>query len=187
MMASLGHRLLVLAGTVMTISSVASQDMVGPVEQVGVMVGQVVEHHLTDCHLVLMTTTQHSHVFSSIIRLAEVAGLWKMPETRVVVVGRMAGVKDVLLHHSLRNTVHGLYLALHDLTLHTPPRIGSSRLRKALPREGFTLDVYPYDMKKLLSLSDHYHLTTLDNVHASLLIIIFSPCVLRTDSLPNRE
>ncbi|XP_042233417.1 uncharacterized protein LOC121873784 [Homarus americanus] len=207
MMASLGHRLVVLAATVMTISSVASQDMVGPVEQVGVdvgvMVGQVVEHHLTGCHLVLITTTQHSHVFSSIIRhmgvsmeagvvveagwvlsqdqvaqdhllqrllgevkttcralildlttnnrsadialrLAEVAGLWKTPETRVVVVGGMAGVKDVLLHHSLRNTVHGLYLALHDLTLHTPPRIGSSRLRKALPREGVSERVWVY-------------------------------------------
>ncbi|KAG7157779.1 Glutamate receptor ionotropic, delta-1-like 35 [Homarus americanus] len=58
-----------------------------------------------------------------------------MPETRVVVVGGTAGVKDVLLHHSLRNTVHGLYLALHDLTLHTPPRTGNSRLKKILPKE----------------------------------------------------
>ncbi|XP_069936951.1 uncharacterized protein, partial [Cherax quadricarinatus] len=41
-----------------------------------------------------------------------------LPETVVVVVGRRNGVKDVLLHHSFRNTVNALYLTLHDLTLH---------------------------------------------------------------------
>ncbi|KAG7162400.1 Glutamate receptor ionotropic, kainate 1-like 1 [Homarus americanus] len=175
-----------------------SGDVDEPVEQVGVdvgvMVGQVVEHHLTGCHLVLITTTQHSRVFSSInrylsvgveagvvveagwvlsqdqlaqdhllqrlwgdtrttcraliidltnndktesaLRLAETSGLWKLSETRVVVVGGTAGVKDVLLHHSLRNTVHALYLAFHDLTLSTLPRHGNSRLKKVLPKEG---------------------------------------------------
>ncbi|XP_069951449.1 uncharacterized protein [Cherax quadricarinatus] len=151
--------------------------MVGQVvEQVGVMVSQVVQHHLTSCHLVLITTTQHSLITANIIRrlsesveagvLVEVgwkysqdqlvqdqlqqgvwgdskttcrglildftntnnthavlrflekAELWKLPETLVIVVGRRTEVKDVLLHHSFHNTVHVLYLALHDLTLH---------------------------------------------------------------------
>ncbi|XP_069943768.1 uncharacterized protein [Cherax quadricarinatus] len=52
------------------------------------------------------------------LRLLEAAGLWMLPETVVVVVGRRNGVKDVLLHHSFRNTVNALYLTLHDLTLH---------------------------------------------------------------------
>ncbi|KAG7162414.1 Glutamate receptor ionotropic, delta-1-like 17 [Homarus americanus] len=176
---------------------VVSQDLNLPVEQVGVdvgmMVGQVVEHHLTGCHLVLITTTQHSHTFSNIIRqfsedveagmvvdagwafsqnqltqdnlvqglwgdsrttcrglildltisnsidvafrFLESAKLWKHSETRVVVVGGTAGVKDVLLHHSLRNTVHALYLALHDLTLHTSAHLGKLGLRTVLPQE----------------------------------------------------
>lgn len=36
--------------------------------QVGAMVGQVLEQHLAGCHLVLATTTQHSPIFSHIIR-----------------------------------------------------------------------------------------------------------------------
>ena len=38
------------------------------VEEVGVMVGQVVEHHLTGCHLGLMTTAPNSLVFSAVRR-----------------------------------------------------------------------------------------------------------------------
>ena len=38
------------------------------VEEVGVMVMQVVEHHLSSCHVVLMTTAPHSPVFSAIRR-----------------------------------------------------------------------------------------------------------------------
>ncbi|KAG7162354.1 putative Proteasome subunit alpha type-2-like 7, partial [Homarus americanus] len=149
-MVSLGCLLVILVATMVSAPSVD-----GHLEQVGVMVGKVVEHHLPGCHLVLITTSQHSHVFSSIIRhlsvdmeagllveavsaqdhllqglLVEEAALREKPETRVVVVGGMAGVKDVLLHHSLRNTIHGLYLALHELTLHTPSRTGNSRLKK---------------------------------------------------------
>lgn len=36
--------------------------------KVGRMVGQVVEQHLAQCHLVLITTTQHSPVFTHILR-----------------------------------------------------------------------------------------------------------------------
>nr|XP_053641783.1 glutamate receptor ionotropic, delta-1-like [Cherax quadricarinatus] len=153
-----------------------SVDLVGAVEKVGVMVGQVVDHHLSGCHLVLITTTSHSLITTNILRrlseevksrvlveagkvlfqdqllqdkllqglwgdtrttcrglildithanntdlilgFLEQEKLWKWAETGVVVVGGRAGVKDVLLHHSLRNTLHAIYLALHDLTLH---------------------------------------------------------------------
>lgn len=46
-------------------------------------------------------------------RLLDEAGLWKIPETLVVVVGGQTQVTDALTHHSLRNTIHGIYLALH--------------------------------------------------------------------------
>ncbi|XP_042233419.1 glutamate [NMDA] receptor subunit 1-like [Homarus americanus] len=196
-MKSLGYHITVLAVTAMTAASVNSENVGEPMEQVGVdvgvMVSQVVEHHLTGCHLVLITTTQHSHVFSSTsrhirstveagvvveagwvlsqdqqtqdhllqglwgdtrttcrglildltandsaafpLRFLESAMLWKLSETRVVVVGGRAEVKHVLLHHTLRNTVHAFYVALPDLTLHTPPRNSSSRLRKDLPQK----------------------------------------------------
>ncbi|XP_069943766.1 glutamate receptor ionotropic, delta-2-like isoform X3 [Cherax quadricarinatus] len=88
------------------------------VEQVGVIVRQVVEHHLTSCHLVFITTSQHSPLTSAILSLLEASNLWKLSETVAVVVGGRVSVKEVLLHHSLRNTVNALYLALHDLTLH---------------------------------------------------------------------
>ncbi|KAG7162358.1 Glutamate receptor-like 29, partial [Homarus americanus] len=67
--------------------------------------------------------------------LAEVAGLWQRSGTVVVVVGERAEVKAVLLHHSLRNTIHALYLAPHDLTFHSPPRTSNSRLRKVFEKE----------------------------------------------------
>ncbi|XP_069951698.1 glutamate receptor ionotropic, delta-1-like isoform X2 [Cherax quadricarinatus] len=71
---------------------------------------------------------------TTILRFLEAAALWKKAETRVVVVGGRVGVKDVLLHHSLRNTVHVHYLALHDLPLHDPPR-HSSNFRKIFREE----------------------------------------------------
>nr|XP_045610238.1 probable glutamate receptor [Procambarus clarkii] len=52
-------------------------------------------------------------------RLVEKSGLWRLPETVVIAIGGRAGVRAVLLHHSLRNTVHALYLALnHDASIH---------------------------------------------------------------------
>ncbi|XP_042233435.1 uncharacterized protein LOC121873798 [Homarus americanus] len=196
MMMPLGYHIVVLAATVMSAAHLISQEMGGPVEQVGVdvgvMVGQVVEHHLTGCHLVLITTTQHSHVFSSIIRLmsvsveaivvaeagwvsqdqltqdhllkglwgdtrtacralildvttsnnnthltfrlAEAAELWKMPETRVVVVGGTEEVEGILLHNSFRNIVHALYLAVH-FPLQAPLLYRNTRLRKIFQQE----------------------------------------------------
>ncbi|XP_069951446.1 glutamate receptor-like [Cherax quadricarinatus] len=166
----------VLLITLINTALITSHDVGGAVEQVGVMVERMVEHYyLTSCHLVLITTTQHSLITANIIRrlsesleaglvvevgwvisqdqlaqdqllqgvwgdskttcrglildltntnntlpllrFLEEAELWKLPETLVLVVGGKAGVKDVLLHHSLHNTIHALYLALHDLTL----------------------------------------------------------------------
>ncbi|KAK4322249.1 hypothetical protein Pmani_007045 [Petrolisthes manimaculis] len=38
---------------------------------------------------------------------------WKQSQTKVVVVGARANVKDIFLHHSFRNTVDGIYLAVN--------------------------------------------------------------------------
>ncbi|XP_042233443.1 probable glutamate receptor [Homarus americanus] len=192
MVMSPGYHIVVLAATVMSSAPVVSQIMDGPVVQVavdvGVMVGQIVEYHLTGCHLVLFTTTPRSYVSTNIIRhvhmnvetglvveeawvfsqdqlaqdfflrglwgditttcralildlttsnstdlvlrWAEAAGLWRMPETRVVAVGRRARVKDFLLHHTFRNTLHVIYLAFQDLIPHVSPHHGNSRLMK---------------------------------------------------------
>ncbi|XP_053641778.2 glutamate receptor-like [Cherax quadricarinatus] len=76
-----------------------------------------------------LTNTNNTH---SALRFLEKAELWKLPETLVVVVGRRTGVKEVLLRHSFRNTIHALYLTLHDLTLDASrPRnshLGKSRV-----------------------------------------------------------
>ncbi|KAG7160336.1 putative Proteasome subunit alpha type-2-like 1, partial [Homarus americanus] len=50
----------------------------------------------------------------------EQCGLWSRPEVRLMVVGHRSHVETVLLHPSLRNTVHAIYLVLHNLVLHTP-------------------------------------------------------------------
>ncbi|XP_069951438.1 glutamate receptor ionotropic, delta-1-like [Cherax quadricarinatus] len=160
---------------------------------VGVMVGKVVEHHLSGCHLVLITTTPHSPltsviisrlsegmeagvvveagwVFSqdqlvqdhllqglwddtratcrglildltdinnttTILKLLEAAGLRKKSDTRVLVVGERAGVKKFLLHHSFRNTVHAIYLALHYHTNNDSLQRIRSSFRKVFTQE----------------------------------------------------
>ncbi|XP_050714158.1 uncharacterized protein LOC126997151 [Eriocheir sinensis] len=55
----------------------------------------------------------HPNTTDQALRLLEREGLYKLPTTRVVVVGGSDGAQDVLLHHSLRNTIHGTYLGLH--------------------------------------------------------------------------
>ncbi|KAG7157641.1 putative variant ionotropic glutamate receptor-like 15, partial [Homarus americanus] len=54
-----------------------------------------------------------------VFRFLEWCELWRRPEARVVVVGGNEGVEDVLLHHSLRNTIHTLYLTFHHFTFHS--------------------------------------------------------------------
>nr|XP_053634279.1 uncharacterized protein LOC128689814 [Cherax quadricarinatus] len=72
---------------------------------------------------------------SLVLRLLEESGSWMLPETVVVMVGGRSTVKEVLLHHSLRNTVNALYLALHDFNLHLPPLYQYKRLMKNLTQE----------------------------------------------------
>ncbi|XP_042233750.1 uncharacterized protein LOC121873936 [Homarus americanus] len=191
------YRALLIAALMMSVPLVISREADGPLKHrsvdVGLVVAQTMKHHLTSCQVILITTSQHSHVFSSVLRhtsmyleaslvveaglvfsqdqlaqdhllqglwgdskttcralildltintnntqlilsLLEAAGMWQLPETRVVVVGlaRRAGVKAILLHHSFRNTAHVLYLAMHYPTLHILPRHGHLRLNKVI-------------------------------------------------------
>nr|XP_053641765.1 glutamate receptor ionotropic, delta-1-like [Cherax quadricarinatus] len=193
------YKLLILV--VVWLVPTASQEVDGAVKQVGVdvgeMVGQVVEHHLTSCHLVLITTTPRSFVFSRILRhlkkgvvagvvveagwvlsqdklvqdrlfqglwgdtrtscrglivdltdanrtdtglrLMTMSGLHFRSQTTVLIVGGSADMKAVFLHGSLRNTLHALYLAVHD-----PPQQSTSRLRKVITQETARKRVWVY-------------------------------------------
>ncbi|XP_069169880.1 uncharacterized protein [Procambarus clarkii] len=71
----------------------------------------------TTCRGLVLDLTSINNT-NLILALVEKSGLWRLPETVVIAIGGRAGVRAVLLHHSLRNTVHALYLALHhDLYL----------------------------------------------------------------------
>nr|XP_045620076.1 uncharacterized protein LOC123771526 [Procambarus clarkii] len=72
----------------------------------------------TTCRGLILDLTSSNNATHLALRLVEMSGLWRLPETVVIAIGGRAGVRAVLLHHSLRNTVHALYLALHhDLYL----------------------------------------------------------------------
>ncbi|XP_071546559.1 glutamate receptor ionotropic, kainate 4-like [Panulirus ornatus] len=84
--------------------------------------GQPAQHHLLQglwgdvrfsCRALILyiDTTNNTLLF----RFLEWSELWLWPETSVVVVGTRTGMESVLLHSSLRNTVHLLYLALEIL------------------------------------------------------------------------
>ncbi|KAK4322214.1 hypothetical protein Pmani_007012 [Petrolisthes manimaculis] len=60
------------------------------------------------------------------LRLLERTEHWKQSQTKVVVVGARANVKDIFLHHSFRNTVDGIYLAVNPnifITQNSRPHI----------------------------------------------------------------
>lgn len=59
--------LTVLAVTTWGNINLTKGDEVGA-EQVGIIVGQVVEYHLTGCHVMLLTVAPNSAVFSAIRR-----------------------------------------------------------------------------------------------------------------------
>ncbi|XP_042233714.1 glutamate receptor ionotropic, kainate 3-like [Homarus americanus] len=73
-------------------------------------------------------------------RFLEWCKVWRRPMTRVVIVGVQEGEASILLHHNLRNTIHTIYLALHDLTLQRLNfRQGhplNTRLRKTVAKRG---------------------------------------------------
>lgn len=69
--------------------------------------------------------------------MLEEANLRKLPEAVVVVVGGKQGVEKVLLHHTFRNTIHALYVALPDATAASKatlsePLIITTRVNKGL-------------------------------------------------------
>lgn len=64
----------------------------------------------TVIHICYVTTIYLWWFFSP--RLLDNAGLWKLPETLVVVVGAQESMEEVLFHPSLRNTINILYVAL---------------------------------------------------------------------------
>ncbi|XP_069169715.1 uncharacterized protein [Procambarus clarkii] len=71
----------------------------------------------TTCRGLVLDLTSNNNT-SHLLEFLEMSGLWKLPETVVIAIGERAGVRAVLLHHSLRNTVHALYLALHHASLY---------------------------------------------------------------------
>lgn len=44
----------------------------------------------------------------------ETAGLWKLAEMRMLVLGQESEVETVLLHHSLRNILNVVYIAINE-------------------------------------------------------------------------
>ncbi|MPC94369.1 hypothetical protein E2C01_089536 [Portunus trituberculatus] len=82
-------------------------------DEIGQLVAAIVEKHFDGCLIMLVSTAINSPALSALLRLLERAGLWKKPEVPVIVVGNTMEVEEVLLHPSLRNTIHCLYLALH--------------------------------------------------------------------------
>ncbi|KAK4321915.1 hypothetical protein Pmani_007297 [Petrolisthes manimaculis] len=66
-----------------------------------------------NCRTLILNLNYNKNNTISALRLLERIGYWKLSETRVVVVGGMPEMKDVLLHHSFRNTANALYLAIN--------------------------------------------------------------------------
>ncbi|KAG0717642.1 hypothetical protein GWK47_054018 [Chionoecetes opilio] len=84
----------------------------------------VEQHHLfrvlagdatTTCRVLIFHLDASSTFnITMIMRKLEHAELWKQPQTRIVVLGGRKGGKQILLAHSFRNIVHGLYLIVHQ-------------------------------------------------------------------------
>lgn len=106
--------------------------------------------------------------------MLEWAGLRKHPNARVLVVGGRPYVKDVLLHHSFRNTVNAIYFAIQpdtSITTNTarpsnPNHIyqGCSILRYAFFKEG-SLACLANDMKLIINNSTAGHTHTSSTQH----------------------
>ncbi|XP_071533870.1 glutamate receptor-like [Panulirus ornatus] len=122
----------------------SSQEVVGSEDNtvlgVEMLMNQLLEQQLTGCQTVLITTSTESPIPS----ILELSQLWQRPETVVVVVGGRTGVKDVLLHHSLRNTVRALYLAVPDLSMNTLDHHIKTRFREIIAHDGVSKGVLIY-------------------------------------------
>ncbi|KAK3889333.1 hypothetical protein Pcinc_006650 [Petrolisthes cinctipes] len=81
----------------------------------------------TTCRTLVLHLTPDTNTTNT-LRMVEEAGLWNLPETRVVVIGDDTGtdLQRVLLHSTFRNTIHALYFAVHPSP--TPPQQQSRRL-----------------------------------------------------------
>ncbi|XP_069169888.1 glutamate receptor ionotropic, kainate glr-3-like [Procambarus clarkii] len=109
------------AGVIVEAGPVTSQDQLDHLLQGQDQLDHLLQGLWTDarttCRGLVLDLTSNNNT-SHILEFLEMSGLWKLPETVVIAIGGRAGVRAVLLHHSLRNTVHALYLALHhDLYL----------------------------------------------------------------------
>ncbi|KAK4322959.1 hypothetical protein Pmani_006310 [Petrolisthes manimaculis] len=75
----------------------------------------------TTCRaVILLTHNNNNNNTNLLLRHVERIGLYKRSEVVVVGVGLREDVKSVLLHPSLRNTAHALYLAFTPHTTTTP-------------------------------------------------------------------
>ncbi|KAG7175671.1 Glutamate receptor U1-like 10, partial [Homarus americanus] len=71
------------------------------------------------CHALILDLTI-STLTHSALRWVAISGLWRRPEVHVVVLGREEDLEVVLLHHSLRNVLHAIYLTpLNSSIAHT--------------------------------------------------------------------
>ncbi|XP_069172435.1 probable glutamate receptor isoform X2 [Procambarus clarkii] len=90
-----------------------NQDQVDQAAQIKGLLGG----YKTSCRSVVVDVTANLEFTDCVLSLLDKANLRLWPTTKVVVVGGKARVHEVLLHHSLRNTLDALYLALDDLVL----------------------------------------------------------------------
>ncbi|KAK3873975.1 hypothetical protein Pcinc_021053 [Petrolisthes cinctipes] len=96
----------------------------------------------TTCRAIIMYFSEHDNnnnnnnntelIFSSLER----AGLWKLPETRVVMVGPEEGMEGRLFQSSLRNTINCIYLQLTPTTTTPPPTHTHMKLTRVVMKQG---------------------------------------------------
>lgn len=77
------------------------------------------QYSLCWIQLIFWTQTNEEYSYSWIYtrRSLEHAGLYKMPKTRVMLLGGATSTKAALLHSSFRNTINGFYIAIHQRPL----------------------------------------------------------------------
>ncbi|KAK3887620.1 hypothetical protein Pcinc_008324 [Petrolisthes cinctipes] len=102
----------------------------GDAEQISEMVREMLELHHSRCRLIFFNLTPHVTLISSFNRLLDDTGLWKLPDTEVLILGRKSEVEAVLLHRCFRNTIHATYFGFHSEILEAPTSIQRFRPTK---------------------------------------------------------